>query len=249
MDQQGIDHRELRQMTDQVDHLHHETMRTIHDELFEAHLGAGNARRAGDRRQFLKAVGAGGAVAAFASTTVSLASLTPAAFAESTTASLTSGDLAIIQFAQGLELAAVAVYRAAVDAGRLDTMAGEVARTFELHHADHATALGTLAGKAAPNVANSQLVQLFEPRITRSTDAKEVMRVLYDLEEGAAATYELALGAIEQGTTAAPVATILPVEGQHAVVWGQALDLRREQWLPARQSTDGALDPSQYATS
>jgi len=39
------------------------------------------------------------------------------------------------------------------------------------------------------------------------------------------------------------------IEAQHAVVWGQTLDLPTADWMPAFQSSAGAFDPTTYAAS
>lgn len=248
VDHDGIDHQALRRMTEEVDRAHLESMRTLHDDLGELHLGADETRSGASRRDFLVRAGAGGAAAVFGAGTLSLAALAPAAVA-ATEPELTAGDKAILEFAQGLELAAVLAYEAAIATNRLDAVVTETARTFAQHHSDHAAEIGTLAGKSAPNAANKQLLQLFEPDIAAAADQDAVLRTLFKLEQGAAATYQLALGTIEQPATAAPVSTILPVEGQHAVVWGQVLELPTSDWMPDFQNNADALDPARYATS
>ena len=69
-----------------------------------------------------------------------------------------------------------------------------------------------------------------------------------EVEEGAAATYAFALGVLETQDVASAAALILPVEGQHAVVWGQALDKPIDEWMPSFQTDAAALDPAQYAS-
>ncbi|MBI2703698.1 MAG: ferritin-like domain-containing protein [Actinobacteria bacterium] len=250
MDQPGIDHRALHRVTAEVDRQHREAMHTIERQMDETIPGEPGPRGGHSRRQFLRRAGIGSATLAIGATTVSIAALMPQATGQTAgTAELTPGDSSIIGFAQGLELAAVDAYRAAVATNRLPVAINETARTFGLHHEDHAKALGTLAGKAAPNTANPQLVQLFAPQIESASSETAIMQVLYNLEQAAAATYELALGELEMVETAKPVSTILPVEGQHAVVWGQQLELPVDQWLPNFQSKSDALDPARFATS
>lgn len=249
MDQPGTDHRALRQMAEQVDEQHHEAMRTIHDDLAERHLGTADDELTASRRRFLTRAGIGGAAVVIGGTSFSLATMMPASLAQTTTTEPSDGDMSIVQFAQTLELAAVAAYGAAVDTNRLDTVVAETARTFALHHHDHADALAVIAGKKALNTANDQIVQVFAPAIKSAGDQNAIVRQLYQLEEGAAATYELALGLLESPDTAEAAASIMPVEGQHAVAWGQFLKLPTEQWLPPFQTKTDALDPQRYATS
>lgn len=249
MDQPGTDHRAHRERVQQIDEQHHEAMRTIHEELAERHLGTADDELTSSRRRFLTRASIGGAAVVIGGTSFSLATMMPTSMAQTTTTEPSDGDLAIVQFAQTLELAAVQAYEAAVATNRLDTVMAETARTFGLHHHDHADALGTIAGKKAPNAANQQIVQLFAPGIKSATDQNAVLQQLYQLEEGAAATYALALGLIESADTAGTASTILPVEGQHAVAWAQVLKLPVEEWMPPFQTKSDALDPQRYATS
>jgi len=248
MDHDAIDPEQLRRLAADVDEQHNEAMRTIHDDLGEAHFGNGDPAAAASRRQFLKRASIGGAAVAVGAGTISLAALLPNAAAQSTDAALTDGDSAIVVFAQTAELALVSLYDTAIATTKLTTSVAEVARTFGLHHGDHATALGTLADKAATNKANQALVDQFAPFITNAGNQKAIIQVLFQLEQAAAATYQSALGKLEAAATAGPVATIMPVEGQHAVVWGQTLELPIDQWLPPFQKDTDALDAQKYAS-
>jgi ferritin-like protein len=248
MDDNAIDAERIRRAAADVDEQHHEAMRTLHDDLGELHFGTDPVAVA-SRRQFLKRASVGGAVLAAGAGSISLAALLPAAAQSGTTTdTITEGDTPIVVFAQTAELALVSLYQAAIQTDKLSTLLTEVARTFGLHHGQHATTLGTLADKAATNKANQALLDQYQPQITSATSETAVVQVLYQLEQAAAATYEAALGKLETTFTAGPVSTILPIEGQHAVVWGQALNLPIDQWLPAFQSESDALDAQKYAS-
>jgi len=248
LDRDEPDRQALRELTRDIDDQHHEAMRSIRDELGERHLGTADPELAAGRRQFLKKVSLGGAAVVIGGTSFSLATMLPVA-AQTTTTLPTDGDMSIVQFAQTLELSAVEVYNTAVATNRLDSVVAESARTFGLHHKEHADALATLAGKKAPNTSNSQIIQLFGPAITGAADQNAILNQLYELEEGAAATYELALGLFEGAGTAGTASSILPVEGQHAVAWAQFLKLPIDQWMPPFQTQTDALDPQRYAAS
>lgn len=173
---------------------------------------------------------------------------------------MTAEDLQVVQFAESVERAAVAAYQLALDGGRLtDPAVIESARTFQRHHTDHAEALYCIAGNAPATdgeeadadqrmAPNATLVDAVAPQVQAAATQDAVLEVLYGLEEGAAATYQFALGVLETRDVAAAAALIQPVEGQHAVVWGEALGKPIEEWMPSFQTADGALDPAEYAS-
>jgi hypothetical protein len=250
MDDNAIDAERLRRATADVDEQHHAAMRSIEDGAagrpdVTDETGA-DADDLADRRQFLRRVGVGGAAVAVGAGGISLAALLPAGAQSTATATITDGDTPIIVFAQSAELALASLYLTAIATNKLSAALSETARTFGLHHGEHATALATLADKAATNKANPTLVAQFEPQIKDATSEDALVRVLFDLEQAAAATYESALGKLETTFTAGPVSTILPIEGQQAVVWGQVLELPIDQWLPPFQSESDALDAAKY---
>jgi hypothetical protein len=127
------------------------------------------------------------------------------------------------------------------DRRRKLTNTAEVARMFAGHHQDHAKALGTLAGSDAPDAPNAKLVAELTPKISAATTQVAAAQVLYDLEDGAAATYAYALGVLEAWDVAGAASTIMPVEAQHAIVWSQVSARPnsgppRSTWVPNLQS-------------
>ncbi len=242
-----MDERALRRLAHDVDEQHREQMRSLDNGLAGTH--------ATSRRRFLRRAAAGGAVM-FGATAVPLATLVssvPTAGAQTTKVEpLSSGDTELTRFAQSLELAAVEAYGAIERSRRLTGPVAETARMFAGHHRDHADALGkilTEGGADAVTEANAAVVQFVTAALRNASDEAGVLRVAFDLEQGAAASYLLALGRIESVTTAGAAATILPVESQHAVVWGQVLELPEPDFLPAFGDVDGAFDPATYAIS
>lgn len=243
--------RELRQLTEHVDQQHREAMRTIHDDLGEVHLSRQDDAVVANRRNFVRNLGLGGATIAFGSLLVPVAGLVPAALAQTATgADIPDADMAIVKFAQGLELAAAAAYVSIVAQRELDTEQTESARLFGRHHTEHSAALAALIPKDdVATLPNPKILAVFGPQITAAADAAALMQIAFNLETGAAATYQLAMGALSNWQGAAAVSTIEPIEAQHAVVWGQALDLPIDQWMPAFQNSAAALDPATYAAS
>lgn len=263
--------RDLRRQVAEIDEQHRASMRSIEDDLGELHYGTDPAAAA-SRRSFLTRAATGGAIA-FGATVIPVASMVPAALAQTTGTSgttpgstattkkrvepsVTGNDLVVVQFAQTVELAAVAAYQATIDAGKLTNATAEVARMFAGHHQDHAKALGTLAGSDAPDAPNAKLVAELTPKISAATTQVAAAQVLYDLEDGAAATYAYALGVLEAWDVAGAASTIMPVEAQHAIVWSQVIQPDPNEWatqittwVPNFQSQSGAFTPSKYAAS
>lgn len=233
--------RALRQLAADVDDQHHEAMATIHEDLAEVHLGETGRGLAATRRRFLRNAGLGGAVLTMGSTLVPVSRLMPAAWASD---QLTDADLAA--FAQSVELAAVAAYGAAIDTGLLESGVVDVAEQFSGHHDDHAGEFASFAGDAATDEANQAVLDVFAPQIAEATDQDALLQIAQDLENGAAATYFYSLGILQDRDAAQAVATILPIESQHAVVLGQALGQDLTEYVPTFQGQDGALSPTEY---
>lgn len=240
-----IDRRRLTELSDEVDQLHHESMRTIRDELAEVHFGEVVAGHRETRRGFLSKAAAGGALLTVGSFVAPVSRLVPAAWAQSQP---TDADLA--RFAASLELAAVAAYAAAADTGRLSAAAADIGTLFGRHHQDHADALNAIVGEEeAVAEANQTVLDEFVPRIESADDEAAVLEVAYGLEEAAASTYLLAIGMVEDAGNAGALATILPVESQHATVLATVLGKDPGDYLVDFVTTDPALDPADYPAS
>jgi hypothetical protein len=234
----------IRRLVEQVDAQHRAAMAAI------------DAHRRDSRRHFVRDVGLGGAAAlgtaAAASTLLApMASAQTGADAETGAPrpELSEGDLAIAAFAEGLEWGLVELYGVALDNPVLDSQVAQLARTFQGHHRDHAGRFvllrdGDVLEEGQPDAA---LVAEYEPRIADAATLVDAVQALYELEEGAAATYTEALGQLDSVATAQPVATILPIEGQHAVALGEILQLPVEEWMPALQTTDDSFEPLEDA--
>lgn len=239
----------IRRLVEEVDDQHRESMRTIDEDLRSLHLADGDAALVASRRGFVRNLGVGAvAFGAVAISGVALAQNVAAqAAAPAEAPDLAETDLTLVKFAQGLELAAAAAYGVAVDTKLLDSSAGETARLFGRHHTDHAAALAGLIPKdqqiTSPNAA---VVAAIVPQLDAASDQNAVLSVMYDVEEGAAATYLRALGVVDSWLVAGPAATILPIESQHAVVLGQLTGKPESEWMPAFGTTDAAFDPAAY---
>lgn len=233
--------RALRQLAADVDDQHHEAMATIHEDLREVHFGETSRTLAGSRRNFLRNAGLGGAALTIGSTLVPFSRLMPAAWAQQT---LSDGDLAA--FAESVELAAVEAYTATIETGLLDGGVVDVAEIFREHHREHAEAFAGVASQDATGEANQAVLDVFGPLIADAADQAALLQIAQDLENGAASTYFYSLGVLQDRDAALAVATILPIESQHAVVLGQALGQELEEYVPTFQGQEGALSPTEY---
>jgi hypothetical protein len=258
----------IRRLVEQVDEQHREAMRSIADDLAETHFGVSDERVAASRRRFVRQLGLGGAVA-LGAVAVPVAALTSRAAAQTNDtmvdtddtaaagaggeSSIPAADLAIVEFAEGLELSAQAAYEVAGASPLLSAREAELCATFGRHHGEHASALGALLADSGARDATETgvpigpLVFSLSPQIQGAADAAEVLTVMLSIEEGAAATYLSAIGTLESESVAAPAASIMPIEAQHAAVLGELLELPPDEWLPTLESTDDAFDPADYA--
>ena len=200
---------ELRRLTDEVDELHHDGMRTFREEMAEVHL---DAARAGRRRALTGAAVVGGVLAA---------PLLLGGIAHATTPPMSMDDMGIAGFAQSVELAAVEVYKIA--APLLSATTKPVAELFMSHHQQHADAFGAVAGSKKASGPNQKLVTALGPTLAGLKDEAGALGFAFTLEGQAAYTYAGALTVLQDPAYAKATSTILPIEAQHQVVLGLAL--------------------------
>lgn len=201
--------RELRDLADEVDQLHHDSMRTFFEETSELHLETARASR--------RRLGAGTALFGAALATPLLIG----GVAHASTPKAATDDMAIAGFAQSVELAAVAAY--AMAAPLLSPATLPVAQLFMSHHQQHADAFGAVASDKKATGPNQKLVTALTPTLTGLKDEKGALEFAFVLEGQAAYTYAGALTVLQDPAYAAATSTILPIEAQHQVVLGLAL--------------------------
>jgi hypothetical protein len=235
-----ISARHLRQMAADVDEQHRDGMATMATDIAELHAET-RTFRAGDRRSFLRTAGVGAGALAIGSSVLTFRSLLPAAAQDK---ELTDGDIAA--FAESVELAAVEAYKAAAGSGKLEAAVVEIGTMFAGHHAEHAKAFAGASGGAAKGKPNPKLLAAVGDQLKEADDQKGILKIAYDLEEAAAATYLFGLGALKSAAALKLAASILPVESQHAVVLGTALGLPASDYLPNFQTSDKAVDPAKF---
>jgi ferritin-like protein len=157
-----------------------------------------------------------------------------------------SGDLALLDYLVGLELAVATVYG---EGARLLTSPAAVsaAAAFHAHHAAHAAALvALLAGSGASPGPNRDLLTNLAASLQVLTDENAELSLLYSLEEELAATYEWALGRLTGTPAQQEAAAILTVEGQHAVALGTFLDKPLSELIVSFQGVTGYLVPADF---
>ena len=247
----------LRRLTAEADHAHRQGMDRLPADLEAAHFGTDDSNLVTSRRQFLTRAGTTAIVAG--AVAVPLSAVAQSAWAQSdmmttTTAaagpgcasspvSMTASDEQIVVFAESVERAAVAAYQVAGANPVLSPAARESARIFGDHHDQHGEALRCLVAGTAQD-PNAALVAAFGPQLEAARNEAEIIELLRQLEAAAAATYLSALGTLETPAVAGAASTILPVEAQHEVVWSQYLGLPVTAYVPAFQTTDGAVSPA-----
>lgn len=231
------DRRAIQSLADEVDRLHDESMRTLHD----------------SRRSFLKKVGIGGAVLTVGGSALPVNALVPAVGAQEGDDEAENGAGADagreqVGFAQGVELAAVSAYGLAADKFEQfgDTESRTLAERFGDHHQQAADSLGTNVlvltdEQKGEVVADPQLLGQLESAVNGAGNVQALSRVLADLEERIAATYFGLLDVLTDAADAKAVALILPVDAQRAVVWSTTAGVQpAESQLPFQAESDAA---------
>jgi Ferritin-like domain len=158
-------------------------------------------------------------------------------------------DAGIFRLASSLEHYAVGLYGTAASSGLVKTAAiGDAAKYFASQHADHANADEQLTSKAGGmpfTTANQAVADMLKPRVDALKSEADVVKLAYDVESVAAATYFSTIGAFKDTTGNAAAASILAVEARHVAVLGMLLS-----GLPAPLPTIPArTDSSPYAAA
>jgi len=236
------DDRRFAGLTGEVDQIHHESMAVMADEFADVPFGEVAKAAGPGRRDLLRRAAAGGVMLTIGAMVAPIRNLLPAAWAE-----LPPDDGELAQFAAGLELAAVAAYGAALDTDTLSLSVENVAKMFAGHHRQHADALnGALGEELAVTKPRSSILRSFAPKISAAQNEKAVLEMLYQVEEAAAATYLFAIGEVSDVRSAGTLATILPVESQHATVLATVLGKEPSEYLVEFLSTDQAAKPADF---
>jgi hypothetical protein len=98
-----------------------------------------------------------------------------------------------------------------------------VAELFASHHQQHADAFGAVAGSKAVDGPNQKLVTALTPALQAVKTEQDALMLAFGLENQAAETYAFGLTAASGSDAVAGMATILPIETEHAAILGLAL--------------------------
>jgi len=232
----------MRGSLEELDDAHHESMRTLSSDIHELHAETRKAVGGTSRRQFLIRAGIASTAITIGSQVLPMSSLWSPAFGQA----LTDADIAA--YSASVEYAAVAAYMAAAGSGKVKTPDVLAAATlFLTQHKEHGDAFaGASDGKAVKDQANETLVAAIGGQIAQAADEKAILKIAYDTENAAAATYQFALGVLKDPSARKLTASILPIEAGHAAVLGLVLGLDPKttaDFLPKAQTETGALVP------
>ena len=229
----------------ECDEQHHESMRTFDSDIRDLHAETRRALGGTSRRDLLVRSALASTALTFGSQVLPLGGLFRGVSVAQT---LTDADIAA--FAASLEYAAVAAYGAA--AGKLTTPAiNGAATTFAAQHKTHGDAFAAAsAGKIGPDSPNKTVLTALSTRLSQAGNEMDVVKLAFEVENAAAATYQFALGALQDVKYQQLTASILPIEAGHAAVLGQILfrgdpsQDKEEAWLPPFQTEAGFVDPT-----
>ena len=176
-------------------------------------------------RRRLLGIGLGGAAVSLLPFLVGRANATtPTTGPSATTAATTTtappkrpsdDDVALLGFAQGVELAARNLYDVALGTNDFDDNTRAVIATIRESHDAYAASLSAILGRLAPQTANPVFDTL---KSSFGGDKKSVLDAAYSLESTAVATHTDVLGKLQGTDGASLIASILIVEARHGTV-------------------------------
>ena len=129
----------------------------------------------------------------------------------------TSGDIATLGFALGLERSMTDLYTRATAKMGKDNQA--VFAAFGEHHKAYAQALAGLLGRNAPTSRNEAFYDAFAQAAAAGSE-KEIAATFQALENGFVATHLSVLGSLRGTNGAELIASIIAIEARHATVLG-----------------------------
>ncbi len=134
-------------------------------------------------------------------------------------------EIEFARFATSVELALVDLYAQADATKKLGVAGSDLADACRDHHVEHAKVLGgllTAAGSTVPEGGNDGLMSTYGPRVDGAADQTALVAIFAELEEALAATHLAGMKIINSAAISGTVASILPIEAQHAALWKAA---------------------------
>jgi hypothetical protein len=141
-------------------------------------------------------------------------------------------------FVAGIEAAVTDVYRLALEQQAVPSDLADAVLVLAQHHDEHCAALAAIALVARADVVRNE--RLFG-ELSATVLGPDPRPALLAVEEALAATHLASLGVLTDTLAASSVASILPVEAQHAVVLDPSA-------LPDVQTVDAAYDEATYGS-
>ncbi|MGQ0521698.1 MAG: ferritin-like domain-containing protein [Actinomycetota bacterium] len=137
------------------------------------------------------------------------------------------GDVAVAEFAAGLEVLAVGTYKAALDAatagklGAVPPAVAEFVQTAMAHHEEHLAAWNkvvTGAGGTAVSTPNAQLKPVVDAEFGKAKTIVDAAKLARTLEETAAATYLSAIPNLKSKDAVKLAASIQATDAKHVAI-------------------------------
>jgi len=138
-----------------------------------------------------------------------------------------AGDLAVAEFAAGLEVLAMGTYKAALDAAVADKLGAvppavaEFVKTAMSHHEQHLAAWNkvlTGAGRSAVSTPNAQLKPVVDAEFGKAKTVADAAELARTLEETAAATYLSAIPNLKSKDAVMLAASIQATDAKHVAI-------------------------------
>jgi hypothetical protein len=227
-----ISEAELRSLTSTLEEMHQETLPVLQEQLADFGTAlrpeqkkTGLTAIAGTRRQFLAGVGiaAGGLVLAACGSNGGSKSSSGSGVSSKPT----NADVADLRTNASIENLAVFAYGAALAAapkGKFGPVPPAIAG-FAQHamkqHADHAKAFNaalTQAGASPYTQPDPALAGMVQTAFAKIDNVPDLAKLALSLENTAASTYVKQMGEFTSSQALAAVATIAPIERQHAAI-------------------------------
>ncbi|HEX7276962.1 MAG TPA: ferritin-like domain-containing protein [Acidimicrobiales bacterium] len=167
-----------------------------------------------------------------------------------TTAATGAGgaDVLILRTASSLERYAVVLYDTAIASGLVETAAvGDAAKLFREQHLEHALLFEGATEATAPGQAfrdpNPAVAAMLQSRVDALRTERDVIKLAYDVESVAAATYFSTVGAFDDKNLNVSVMSVGGVEARHVAILGGVLMASDSPAYPTSgfQTADGAV--------
>jgi hypothetical protein len=129
----------------------------------------------------------------------------------------TEADKQLLQFAQGVEIAANDLYKKAADSGKFAGDELAMITMFGEHHNMYAQAINGLIGSASTNKRNESL---YSAHVGQMGSAQTAYNALRNVENTLAVTNTDILGQLQGIDAARVLASIITVEARQAAVFG-----------------------------